>query len=387
EDGTYSAFDVLQSAVPEHPTLRPHRLAVGLYSATAAGLVRTHRVELDVDGERTAVDELVGRPAADLVLVNDDDLTYCKLRLDPRSLATLTERIGEFTDSLPRALCWTASWDMTRDGELAARDYVRLVLSGIDAEDDIGVVQTLLRQLQAALANYVDPAHAEQGWVALADKAWDALHAVEPGGDHQLAWSRAFAAAARTEKHAMQLRGLLDGSVAVDGLAVDTDTRWIFLHSLVAMGGAGQDEIAAELERDTTATGARHAATATALIPDADAKAESWRRAIEDDSLPNAMNRAITVGFAHPAQTTLLRPYVARYFEVISDVWERRSSEIAQQVVVGLFPSVVEQETVDATDAWLAADEHPPALQRLVVEGRDGIARALRCRAVDVAGV
>jgi len=384
-DGSYTSFEVLQSAVPEHPTLRPHRLAVGLYAATDDGLIRTTRVELDVDGERTPVPDLVGVPAGDLVLVNDDDLTYCKLRLDEGSLATLTDRIGEFTDSLPRALCWTAAWDMTRDAELAARDYLRLVLSGIDTESDIGVVQTLLRQVQAALASYADPTWAASGWSTLADRAWESMHSAEPGGDHQLAWSRTFAAAARSDKHAEGLRGLLDGSVDIDGLAVDTDSRWALLHGLVAIGGAGDAEIDSELDRDTTATGQRHAATARALLPDEDKKSEAWRRATEDDELPNAINRAIIVGFPHPAQTGLLQQYVARYFDVIGDVWERRSSEIAQQVVVGLFPGIIEQSTVDAADAWLAGDAHPPALRRLVSEGRDGVARALRCRERDAA--
>ncbi|MDQ3454819.1 MAG: aminopeptidase N [Actinomycetota bacterium] len=383
--GAYASFDVLQSAVPEHPTLRPHRLAVGLYSATADGLVRATRVELDVDGERTPVPSLVGVSAADLVLVNDDDLTYCKLRLDDRSLRTLLDRIGEFTDSLPRALCWTAAWDMTRDGELAARDYLQLVLSGIDAEDDIGVVQTLLVQARSALANYAEPSWALHGWSTLADKAWSAMHAAPPGGDHQLAWSRAFAAAARSDKHAEALRGLLDGSVVVEGLAVDTDTRWALAQGLVAIGGAGTAEIEAELERDTTATGQRQAATCRALLPEVDSKAEAWRRATEDDELPNAINRALVVGFAHPAQTELLRPYIEPYFAMIDEVWDRRSSEIAQQVVVGLFPSVVEQATVDAADSWLADDTKPSALRRLVAEGRDGIARSLRCRARDAA--
>ena len=385
DTGAYASFDVLQSAVPEHPTLRPHRLAVGLYSATADGLVRTTRVELDVDDERTAVPVLVGVAAADLVLVNDDDLTYCKLRLDERSLQTLTDRIGEFTDSLPRALCWTAAWDMTRDGELAARDYLRLVLSGIHTEDDIGVVQTLLRQVQAALANYADPVWAATGWSTLADTSWEAMNAAEPGGDHQLAWSRAFAASARSDKHAQLLRGLLDGSVVVDGLDVDTDTRWVLLQGLVAIDGANVAEIDAELERDTTATGQRHAATCRALRPDPQGKAESWRRATEDDDLPNAVNRAVVLGFSHPAQAELLRPYVERYFARIGEVWARRSSEIAQQVVVGLFPSLVEQSTVDAADTWLADEDHPPALRRLVIEGRDGTARALRCRTKDAA--
>ena len=383
-DGNYSSFAVLQSAVAEHPVLRRHRLAVGLYSAGPGpgGLVRTRRVELDVEGERTEVGEIVGLPAADLVLVNDEDLTYAKLRLDDRSLATLADGIGDLTDSLARTLCWSAAWDMTRDAEWAGRDYVRLVLAGIDAEDEISVVQALLRQVQAALTSYVDPSWAATGWAQLADKAWAVLQSAPPGSDIQLAWSRTFAAAARTDQHADRLRALLDGSLTVDGLTVDTDARWALLNGLVALGAAGDAEIDAELQRDPTSTGQRRAATANALRPTREAKERAWSLGLSDD-VPNAVQEATLLGFWHPAQTEICRPYAERFFAEVGEIWERRPGEIAKNVAAYLFPAVIEQSTLDAADTWLADDSHPSALQRLITESRDGIARALRCRARD----
>ncbi len=381
-DGNYRSFAVLQSAVPEHPVLRKHRLAVGLYSAGPDGLVRTQRVELDVEGDHTDVSEIIGRPAADLVLVNDDDLTYAKLRLDERSLATLMTGIGSLADSLARTLCWSAAWDMTRDAEWAGRDYVQLVLSGIDAEDEIGVVQALLRQVQAALSTFVDPSWALTGWAQLADKAWEGLQAAPAGSDIQLAWSRTFATAARTEEHADRLRGLLDGSLNIDGLTVDTEARWALLSGLVAIGAAGDSEIDTEQHRDATATGQRRAATATALRPTSEAKEHAWSLSLSDD-VPNAVQEATLVGFWHPAQIELCRPYVDRFFAEVGEIWERRPGEIAKNVAAYLFPVVIEQSTLDAADAWLADDSHPSALRRLITESRDGIARALRCRARD----
>jgi len=380
--GRYTSFAVLQSAVPEHPVLRRHRLAVGLYTSGPDGLVRTQRVELDVEGEATDVGSIVGLPAADLILVNDDDLTYAKLRLDERSLATLSEHIGDLADSLARTLCWTAAWDMTRDAEWAGRDYVRLVLAGIDAEDDIGVVQALLRQVQAALSTFVDPSWAPTGWAQLADKAWEGLRAAPAGSDIQLAWSRTFAAAARTEEHAQRLRCLLDGSLVIEGLTVDTDARWAVLNGLVAIGSAGTDEIDAELQRDPTSTGQRRAATANALRPTPESKDRAWELGLSDD-VPNAVQEATLLGFWHPTQIELCRPYVARFFAEVGEIWERRPGEIAKNVAAYLFPAVIEQSTLDAADAWLADESHPPALRRLITESRDGIARALRCRARD----
>ncbi|SFP62140.1 aminopeptidase N [Geodermatophilus dictyosporus] len=386
EDGRYASFAIEQTAVPEHPVLRRHRLAVGLYDRGPDGLTRTTRVELDVEGARTEVAELVGHPAADLVLVNDDDLTYAKLRLDERSLATLREAIGTVPDSLPRALCWAAAWDMTRDAELPAREWVRLVLAGIDAETEISVVQSLLARVQSALTSYADPAWADgSGWAALADKALQALAAAAPRSDEQLQWSRTLAAAARTEEHAAVLRGLLDGSRTYEGLAVDADARWAFLNGLVAVGAAGDAEIDAEVERDATATGARRAATARALRPTAEAKEEAWQHAFHDKEIPNAVHEALVAGFWHPAQRELTAGYVDRYFAEIGPMWERRPGEIAKNAVQYLFPPVVEERTLKAADAWLEGGEHPAPLRRLVSEGRDGIARALRARRRDAA--
>ncbi|UOY03388.1 M1 family metallopeptidase [Blastococcus sp. PRF04-17] len=382
-DGRYKSFAIEQTAVDEHPVLRNHRLAVGLYSEGPNGLTRSSRVELDVSGARTEVPELVGHPVADLVLVNDDDLTYAKLRLDERSLTTLRERIGAIPDPLARALCWSAAWDMTRDAELPAREWVQLVLAGVDAESEISVVQSLLARVQTALVSYADPTWADTGWTLLADHALKSLEAAAPGSDMQLQWSRTFASAARTEEHAAILRGVLDGSHTFEGLEVDADARWAFLSGLVAIGAAGDTEIDAEAERDATATGIRRAATARALRPTAESKAEAWQLVCRDDEIPNAVHEAMLLGFWHPAQRELTAGYVDRYFEEIGPLWARRPGEIAKNAVQYLFPPVVEPRTIAAADTWLADAVQPAPLRRLVHEGRDGIARALRARERD----
>jgi len=385
-DGVLTAFAVVQEAPEQWPTLRSHRVAVGFYDLLDGRLVRTHREELDVVGARTPVPALVGRPQPDLVLVNDDDLTYAKIRLDERSLATLTRSVGAFHDPLPRTLCWTAAWDMTRDAEMPARDYVATVLAGIGGETDIGVVQSLLRQVQAALTQFADPAWAPTGRAQVADAALRAVRAAEPGSDVQLAWARALGSTARSPEQVSLLRSLLDGSDALPGLAVDTDLRWHLLLRLVALGEADDAAIAAELQRDPTSAGERHAATARALRPTAEAKAEAWHLAVEDESLPNAVHAAVVAGFASAEQLPLLEPWVEPYFEAVGRVWTTRTAEFAQTVAVGLYPSLlISPRTVERTDEHLASHDVPPALARLLLEGRDGVARALRARARDAA--
>ncbi|MER5430525.1 aminopeptidase N [Streptomyces sp. NPDC002588] len=391
-DGVITSFAIRQEApalpagAKGEPTLRPHRIAIGLYGLRddSGKLVRDERLELDVDGELTAVPELVGRRRPDVVLLNDDDLSYAKVRLDEESLAFVTEHLGDFESSLPRALCWASAWDMTRDAELPTHDYLSLVLSGIGKESDIGVVQSLQRQVKLAIDLYGAPATREALLTRWTDATLAHLRAAAAGSDHQLAWARAFAATARTPEQIDLLESLLDGGQTIEGLAVDTELRWAFVQRLVAVGTFDEADIAAEYERDKTAAGERHAATARAARPTPEAKAEAWAQVVESDKLPNAVQEAVIGGFVQTDQRELLAPYTGRYFEVVKDVWESRSHEIAQQIAVGLYPTIqVSQETLDRTDAWLASAEPNAALRRLVSESRSGVERALRAQAAD----
>ncbi|GJF32903.1 aminopeptidase N [Kitasatospora sp. NE20-6] len=389
-NGDIESFAVLQEA-PALPAgargeavLRPHRIAVGLYELVDGALVRTDRIELDVDGPRTEVPELVGRHRPAVLLLNDDDLSYAKVRLDEDSMAVVTEHLGAFTDSLPRALCWSSAWDMTRDGELATRDYLSLALSGLQGESDIGVVQSVQRQTKLALEMYADPAWREEGLQRWAAAAEEQLRAAAPGSDHQLAWARTLAAAARTDGQLGLLAALLDGSGTIEGLAVDTDLRWTLLARLVAAGRADDTAVDAELARDNTSSGQEHAASCRAARPTADAKAQAWESVVESDTLTNYVQEAVIGGFQQADQRELLAPYAAKYFAAVKGIWETRSHEISQQIIVGLYPAYqVEQATVDATDAWLASADPAPALRRQVVEARAGIERSLRAQAAD----
>ncbi|WP_328376961.1 aminopeptidase N [Streptomyces sp. NBC_01020] len=391
--GHITSFAVRQEA-PElpagakgEPTLRPHRIAIGCYDLDEDGkLVRTNRIELDVEGERTDVPFPQDTPRPAVILLNDDDLSYAKVRLDEESLRVVTEHLGDFAESLPRALSWASAWDMTRDGELATRDYLALVLSGISKESDIGVVQSLHRQVKLALDMYADPAWREAGLTQWTDATLAHLRSAGAGSDHQLAWARAFATTARTPLQLDLLNGLLEGEETIEGLAVDTELRWAFVHRLAAVGRFDEEEIAAELQRDRTSAGERHAASARAARPTEAAKAEAWASVVESDQLPNAVQEAVIGGFVQTDQREVLAPYTEKYFAAVKDVWESRSHEMAQQVAIGLYPALqVSQETLDATDAWLESAGPNAALRRLVSESRSGVERALRAQAADAA--
>jgi aminopeptidase N len=384
DDGEFTSFAVLQEAPEQHQTLRSHRIAIGLYDLIDGGLVRRDRVEIDISGATSDVPDLVGCRRPDLVLLNDDDLTYAKIRLDDRSRATITEHIAELPHPLPRAICWAAAWDMLRDAEMPAREYVALVTHGIGRESDVGLLQNHLRQARIACDSFADPAWREQGLRVLESSSQQHVHDAEPGSDHQLAWVRALAMTATQADNLDLFHGLLSGKRSIEGLRIDVDLRWALLQRLVAVGRAGDDEIEAELSRDRTATGERQAAMARAARPTAEAKAEAWRALVETDELPNALQRATVVGFQQPDHRELLTAYVDPYFDSLLDIWASRTPEMAQDLVVGLFPAaVISQTTIDRTDEWLRTAGPEPTLRRLVVEGRDTLARALRARACD----
>jgi aminopeptidase N len=382
-EGRFTSFEVVQEAPESHPVLRSHRIAIGLYDRTDGGLTRRASIETDVSGAVTAVPALLGQARPDLILVNDDDLTYAKIRLDEHSLRTLVTSIGSFTSSLPAALCWAAAWDMCRDGEMAARDYVRLVLGGVGSVRDISVVQTLLRQAAQAVRRFADPAWRATGLELMASSLRSLLLAAPAGSDHQLAYARAFAGVATSPSDLELLSGLLSGETAIDGLAVDTDLRWTLLRSLVSRGVAGEAEIDAELISDATDAGERHAATCRAEIPSAENKRETWE-AVAAGKLTIAMFRATLTGFVDPDQPELVEPYCPKYFAAIGEVWRDWSSAMAQDFAVGGYQiCAVSAETVRVTDEYLAQAQPPAALRRLLIEGRDEVLRSLRCQERD----
>ena len=384
-DGRLTSFAIVQSAVDEWPTIRPHRLAVGFYNLTGGKLERVHREELDVDGERTEVPALAGLAQPDLILVNDDDLAYAKVRLDEKSLATATAHLKDFSHSLPRTLVWNSAWDAARDGETPARRYVELILANVAAESDSSVILVQLRQLATTLNFYVAEEHRQATTVAAADKLWELAAEVPGGSDAQLQFVKSFALLASSGTQLDQVAGLLDGSFVLDGLAVDQDLRWELVTSLVAGGRLGQDGIDAELARDNTSSGQNAAAQAKAAIPTPEAKAAAWESIVVKGELSNALQGSAVTGFMRVLDRSLLEPYAEKYFQAVPGIMETRTHALAQQIVVGLYPSLLTtQSIVDRTDGFLAS--LPPesaALRRLMLENRDGVARALRARAAD----
>ncbi|MDQ3616959.1 MAG: aminopeptidase N [Actinomycetota bacterium] len=390
-DGNFSAFHVAQSAHPEFPTIRRHRIAVGLYDAVTDvhgndRLVLRTSVETDITGERTTIAELVGQRQPDLVLVNDGDLSYTKIRLDERSMATLVSSIDSLDDSLARALCWGAAWDMTRDAEMSTTDFVALVLRGLGTESDLTAVGALLRYAKQAVDTYSAAKKRETLKATWERGLRRLLEAAEPGSDHQLALARGYGSAALSEEGLDLVQGLYDGSSVLEGLAIDTDLRWTLLKSLAYAGRADGAVVRAELARDRTISGQEYAAGVMTVIPTAEAKQRAWNDAVVRDDVPNETQRSIAYSFQVAGQDDLLRPYVEKYLQVATTIWEDKGVQRASTALVALFPrAIATQETLEAVDAWLASSQANTASKRYVREGRADIERALAAQAKDAA--
>jgi len=384
-EGRYARLAIKQTAHPEWPTLRRHRVGIGFYNAGENGaLVRTDYLEVDVEGELTEVADAAGKAQPDLLLLNDDDLAYAKIRLDERSLATALSSLSQIEESLPRALVWSAAWDMTRDAEMAVSDYVELVLANIGQETDAWGVTRI--PTNAALAVNVYSAPHKR---AALQRRWEQglrelLEHAAPQSDQQLTFARSFAAAAHTEEALADLRDMLSGDLVFDGLDVDQDLRWTLIAGLARAGVFAEAQIAAELERDNTISGQEKAAAARAAQPTPEAKAAAWEAGVVSTTTPNETMREIVLAFNQPRQEEVLAPYIEKYFEAAESLWEHLGTHKASTALAALFPRfAASPELLAKADAWLESSQAEPAAKRYVREGRDSAARALAAQAKD----
>jgi aminopeptidase N len=383
-DGTITSFAILQEAAPDYPTLRPHRLAIGFYELHGGKLLRDHRVEIDVDGARTDVPSLVGLGKPALVLVNDEDLAYAKIRLDEASLAVAMEHLEDIDNPLARSIVWGAAWDAARDAESSPSDYVKLVLNNIAAETESTTIRTTLTQLATVARFYVAPERRAATIEQVGDGLWLLAKEAEAGSDAQFQFVKFFAHLASTSDHVATLHGLLDGTVTLPGLEIDTDLGWELLEGLALNGAAHDVAINAALKRDNTSNGAQAAARVHATIPTAAGKRAAFDSLVNSDTLPNAIVRNVTMGYQHVNDPASLSALVEPYFAKLNDIWANRSYKIAEYIVLGLYPApLASQELVDATQAWLAANPDIPALRRLMVENLAGVQRALKAQERD----
>ena len=386
-DGDKYASVSVKQEVPPMPVgskeLRPHRLYIGLFDIKGNALTRRESIEIDIAGELTEIKELAGKKAADLLLINDHDQTYAKLRFDDRSVETMKKYLGQLDDSLARGLIWASLWDSTRDGELSASDYIEIALNALKGETDISMITATFMQIDTAIWAYLAPKNRDAVRLSVANTAQELLASAKPGSDSQLQYARAFANNAYTPAQFESLKAMLNGSV--DGLLMDADLRWFIFLCGVKRGIFGVSDIQSEGDRDKTAHGKQYVAYAHAALPNHEAKAAAFK-SITTDDLSNTIHSYKCRGFNENIHCDLLEAFVDEYFDAILKVWSTKGYEIAETTATLTFPTwAISDETVKKAQHWLdvTGKDASAALRRTVAEGRDAMTRSLKARAVD----
>lgn len=368
----------------EHPTLRPHRLKVGLYRLNEDRIVRSGTVLKDITGKGAAIPELVSEQTPEILLPNDEDLTYAKIRLDPKSSQAAEAGLGKVQDPLARTLLWGCFWDRTRDADYPSGGWLQLFYGHILSESDPLVLDVLLSRSEDALARFVADSRKEAAWVEFSKFAKERFMLCQPGSDQQLSWAKAFFDTAFEKDQLSLLKGLLDGTEQIQGLKMDFDRRWQAILTLAKRGEATQETIQEELEEDPTDMGQRNAAQARAALPTEEAKAAAWKESTQDTGIPLRTREALTLGFWQPFQEEVLAPYAERYFEEVPSFWKRFGPDEAIVLTSRLFPRLfVREDVLLAAEKLLQEPNLSNEARRILMEGRDEIQRALKARVCD----
>ncbi|TPF78611.1 MULTISPECIES: aminopeptidase N [Bifidobacterium] len=385
-NGTIAELKLTQTAPDEHPVLRPHRLAVGFYNEDkdSGTVVRTDQFELDVDGETTLVQSAEGKKRPAFILVNDDDLTYTKIRFDAESQAFAEANLHRFGDALARAVTWLAFWDMTRDGEFPAERFVDMTLRLLATETESTTFRYALACMSTTAHHYVAPARREEVLRHVAAELWTLANAAEAGSDTQFQLITAYLGYGEEgdAAFAANAHGLLDGTVTLDGLDIDNNFTWTIVNALASVNEFGDSDIEAQLAKRDTTENREFALGARAVKATAEAKEWAWNEALNNSELTNAQLEAVARGFSATPRPDLAEPFAARYFETVDWIWANKTYHMAEALLNGLYPGYADPATLTKLgDAWLeehfAADN---ALKRLIVENVASSHRTLAVR-------
>ncbi|MYS23661.1 MULTISPECIES: aminopeptidase N [unclassified Streptomyces] len=373
-----AADGAVTSAVLVNNGSRPHRVRIGVYVWDGAAITARQRLDASVDpGGRTPLPELAGAPRPALLLPNDGDLTWARIRLDEQSAATVAASLSAVRDELARAVLWEHARHLTRSAELPADRYLRMVADHLPVETSDSVLEAVLTfATDHVVARYLDPADRPAALVLLGDTARAVLTRPDAGRGLRIAALHATIATATGDDRLAELTGWLAGRDLPGGLPFDADLRWAALARLAATGAAGEEQIAAEQSSDASDTGEQGAARARAALPDDAAKDRAWRRLFTPGALSNRLLAATAEGFWRSGAPQRQQDYVRRYFEQIPAVGDRGGA-VVKALGQGLFPTgAATADTLRAAEACLARPDVTPLLRRHLADGLDDLRRA-----------
>lgn len=388
EDNILS-FIIKQEAFSKGSSIRPHRLVVSGYNLVNDKMEKTIRVELDVKDENTEIVDFVGKKRPDIVLINDEDLTYSKVRMDNKSLDFAIKNIDKFTQTLPRTLILANAWDMLRDGEFKPTNYVKLAMLALEVETDSSAVRMLLNQINACLYNYMAVENRDILQNEVFEFLKNKVQISKNKPDFQLQCVRSLTSIAQNKKQYDFLYELLNEKTHIDGVIIDHDLRWQLVIALSEGGYIDANDIKTELNNDNTVTGNQNAQCALASIPTSESKTAVWNRIMNDYSIPNDTLNSMMDGFVNVTDRSLIVSYYDEYFEKLEEIWENRTVAVACSIIETLFPIMLTGmglscDPIQCAEKWLNDKKQAaPALRRVIIECLDDAKRVQIAQKLD----
>jgi aminopeptidase N len=369
-DGRITAAAIVQSAPDSHPVLRPHTLNVGLYGQQPA------IVRVTIDGARTELPELVGRPAPRFLLLNDDDLTYAKIRLDAPSLAALPAEMPALSP-VNRAMIWSALLLEVRDAVLPAAEYLSLACRLLPGETGPTIVTEVLRAARTEVVDrFLAPAGREAALARLAELCREVLAAAPPGDPRRLIAFRALIGC--TAEGAEPRSWIADRDVPA-GITLDSELTWLMRYRLAQLGELSEEDIRAAYQADRGPQGEQFLAKCLAARPDPAAKRTAWQAITADAELSYFKVWALAEGFWQPGQTDLTAPYVERFFADLPGIDRLRGGQVTSLVTEHLYPRYAARPaTAGRAEALLDAGELSVPVRRKVVDCTDDLRHVIR---------
>ncbi|TDC12903.1 aminopeptidase N [Streptomyces sp. 8K308] len=367
-----------------HAGGRPHRLRLGAYDAVDERRLTPREPVIEIElpaADGTTVHEWPG-PRPDLLVVNDGDLTYAKVRLDPASWNTAQRALGSLPEPLSRTVVWNAARDMVRDGELLPGAYLEAARRHLPGEPATALLQGVLDFARRQIADqYLPDDRRGAALDTLTELARDILERTADGAEpaRRLIAVRAAIGAATAPD---TLRAWWEAGTVPGGPELDPELRWQLLHRLAVLGATDEAEIAAEARRDPSATGEEGAVRCRAALPEPAAKAAAWDAMFDPaDRLSNYLFIATAQGFWQPEQRALLTDYVERYYPAATGLAARRGHSLATAAGRYAFPRIVDERTLTLGEQTLREGGPTPALRRALADQLDDLRRALAVRA------
>ena len=376
DQGSIASATVRRTPPQAYPAARPHSIDVAGFTTGA----EVFRVLTTVEEDETDLPELVGRPAANMLVPNATDLTWATIKLDPATVAAAPAELSAVPQAQARAVVWTALIDGVALAEIDPRHLLAVMATCWAHESNQSIINRVgLLMTQRIIPSFIAPGERDDAQAVIATAAASMFAAAEAGSSRALLAARYLATSSADED---LLRRWAGGEGLPEGLEGDSDFRWVVVGNLARRGAIGSAGLHVALEQDRTMAGNLKWLQAKASEPDPAAKVWAWEQLTGENGRSNYELNALAAGFWHANDQDVLRPYVARYFVDVPALSGRVGEDALGRVAALAYPAnLVEASTADQSEAALGRPDLTASVRRAIVDADSQLREALASRA------